>query len=47
VIFHLVIYFTMRVVFLQHIVLFAVFIDFEGLANRLRGAPFAPVLARS
>jgi uncharacterized membrane protein YphA (DoxX/SURF4 family) len=36
VVFHLATYFTMNVVFIQHLVLYATFIDFEGLAARLR-----------
>ena len=44
VIFFLFIYQAMNVVFLQHIVLFAVFIDFEAWANRLRRARAVPAL---
>jgi uncharacterized membrane protein YphA (DoxX/SURF4 family) len=45
--FHLIVYLTMNVAFLQHIVLYAVFVDFEGLASRLRIARRVPILARS
>jgi hypothetical protein len=37
VVFHLVTWVTMNVVFLQHVVLYATFVDFERLAARLRG----------
>lgn len=46
VIFHLVIYLAMNVVFLQHIVLYAVFVDFEGLASRMRVTRRVPVFHR-
>jgi hypothetical protein len=36
IVFHLATYATMNVVFLQHIVLYAAFVDFERLAGRLR-----------
>jgi uncharacterized membrane protein YphA (DoxX/SURF4 family) len=44
VVFHLVIYLTMNVAFFQHIVLYAVFVDFEGLASRMRSGRRAPAL---
>lgn len=44
IVFHWVIYVTMNAAFFQHIVLYAVFIDFEGLASRLRSGRRVPAL---
>lgn len=46
VIFHVVIYLAMNVVFLQHIVLYAVFVDFDRLASRIRQARWLPARDR-
>jgi uncharacterized membrane protein YphA (DoxX/SURF4 family) len=42
-IFHVVTYWTMNVGFFQHLVLYAVFVDFEALAARLRNPRRVPV----
>ena len=44
VVFFLIIYMAMKVVFFQHIVLFAVFVDFESLASRIRSVRTVPAL---
>jgi hypothetical protein len=35
VVFHIVLYYTMNIVFFQNVVLYAVFVDFGALADRL------------
>jgi hypothetical protein len=44
--FHVVTFLTMNVGFFQHIVLYAVFVDFEGLAARVRTARGRPGFGR-
>jgi hypothetical protein len=39
VVFHVGMYLTMNIGFFQHVVLLAVFVDFHGLAARLRSVP--------
>ena len=47
VVFHVGLYWTMNIAFFQHVVLYAVFVDFEAMGSRLRSARRAPVPVRA